>query len=44
VQDGDGQSRGVVQTKKGTYDFPAQLCSIDPTGRGYWQRIGVKGY
>ncbi len=43
VQDG-GQNRGVVQTKKGSFDIPARLCAVNPAGKGYWQRIGVKGY
>lgn len=44
VQQGGNQSSGVVQTKKGTYEIPARLCSADPAGRGYWQRLGFKGY
>lgn len=44
VQQGDGQRRGVVQTKKGTHEFPAELCALDAASRGYWNRIGVKGY
>jgi|JI10StandDraft_1071094.scaffolds.fasta_scaffold26295_8 minor curlin subunit len=44
VQEGDYQNRGVIQTKKGTYEIPAQLCSLDPGSRGYWQRLGFKGY
>jgi hypothetical protein len=44
VQEGNYQNRGVVQTKKGTYEIPAHLCSVDPSGRGYWQRLGFKGY
>ncbi len=43
VQTG-GQSQGVIQTKKGSYTIPAQLCSLDPGTRGYWQRLGFKGY
>lgn len=44
IQQGDGQMRGVVQTKKGTYDIPGELCLLDAASRGYWNRIGVKGY
>ena len=32
----------VVATWK--HDRPLTSCKIDPTGKGYWQRIGVKGY
>lgn len=38
------QSQGVIQTKKGSYNIPGQLCSLDPSSRGYWQRLGFKGY
>ena len=38
------QSQGVIQTKKGSYNIPGQLCSLDPGSKGYWQRLGVKGY
>ncbi len=44
VQEGSNQNRGVVQTKKGTYEIPAQLCNLDPGSKGYWQRLGFKGY
>jgi minor curlin subunit len=43
VQTG-GQNHGVIQTKKGSYNIPAQLCSLDPGSKGYWQRLGFKGY
>jgi len=43
VQTGN-QSQGVIQTKKGTYTIPGQLCSLDPGSKGYWQRLGFKGY
>ncbi|RYY95758.1 MAG: hypothetical protein EON61_22165 [Alphaproteobacteria bacterium] len=43
VQTG-GQNQGVIQTKKGSYNIPAQLCSLDPGSKGYWQRLGFKGY
>lgn len=38
------QNQGVIQTKKGSYNIPGQLCSLDPSSRGYWQRLGFKGY
>lgn len=38
------QSQGVIQTKKGSYNIPGQLCSLDPGSKGYWQRLGFKGY
>jgi hypothetical protein len=44
VQEGSGLSAGVVQTKKGSYAIPGRLCALDPANRGYWNRIGVKGY
>ena len=44
IQEGSGLSGGVVQTNKGAYAIPGQMCSLDPANRGYWNRIGVKGY
>jgi hypothetical protein len=38
------QSQGVIQTKKGSYNIPGELCSLDPGSKGYWQRLGFKGY
>lgn len=43
VQTGN-QSQGVIQTKKGSFAIPGELCSLDPGSKGYWQRLGVKGY
>ena len=44
IQEGNGLSGGVVQTNKGAYAIPGRMCSLDPANRGYWNRIGVKGY
>jgi hypothetical protein len=42
VQSG-GQSVGVVQTRKGTFEFPAALCELDPKNPGKLRRA-VRGY
>jgi hypothetical protein len=38
-----GQSVGVVQTRKGSFEFPAALCELDPKNPAKLRRA-VRGY
>ena len=35
VQTGDNQSTGVLQTRLGSREIPAEVCSTDSNGRGF---------
>lgn len=37
VQSGDNLSNGVLQTRRGSHEIPAELCAAASGNRGFWQ-------